>query len=236
MCQASIGWATATPAHADRVFASRELMLFQGGDRVLIQHRERRPQVDSTAWVAPTAIVSGNVSLRPRTSVLHGAVLTADGGSTLTVGSDCVIMEHAVLRASGRFDLVLGESCLVGPHAYLTGCSVAPHTFVATGAMVFNGATLGEACVVALDGKVHIDTDVPAGTRIPMGHIAFGRPARIFRPEQASEVHDLMEGLGFMDFVFGVESHGRARGEVMGEAMAKYARFLGSHRDDAIVD
>jgi carbonic anhydrase/acetyltransferase-like protein (isoleucine patch superfamily) len=203
---------------------------------MLVQHGEYRPKVDSTAWVAPTAVVSGAVTIGARARVLHGAILTAEGDATLTVGSECVIMDQAVLRASGRFNLSLGASCLVGPHTYLTGCSVGPRTFVATGAMIFNGATLGEACVVTLDGKVHIDTDLPAGTRVPMGHIAYGRPGKVYRPDQALEVHELMDRLGFMDYVFGVKSHDRRRAEVMDEAMAKYARFLGSHHDDVILE
>ena len=200
-----------------------------------IQHRGATPHVDATAWVAPTAVVSGAVTVGPRARILHGAVVTAERDTTLTIGPDCVIMEQAVLRASGRFNLSLGASCLVGPHAYLTGCSVGSQTFIATGAMVFNGASLGEACVVTLGGKVHIDTELPAGARVPMGHIAYGRPAVVYRPEQALEVHNQMDLLGFMDYVFGVESHDRPRGDVMDEAMAKYAHFLGSHRDDFIV-
>jgi hypothetical protein len=46
----------------------------------------------------------------------------------------------------------------------------------------------------------------------------------------------LMDRLGFMDYVFGVKSHDRRRAEVMDEAMAKYARFLGSHHDDVILE
>jgi carbonic anhydrase/acetyltransferase-like protein (isoleucine patch superfamily) len=206
------------------------------GGKMQIQHRGERPQVDETAWVAPTAVVSGAVTVGPRARIAHGAVVTAERDTTLTVGSDCVIMEQAVLRSAGRFDLSLGANCLVGPHAYLTGCSVRSRTFIATGGMVFNGASLGEACVVALDGKVHIDSDLPAGTRVPMGHIAFGRPADVYGPERAIEVHNLMDQLGFMDYVFGVESHDRPRGDVMDEAMTKYAHVLGAHRDDVIVD
>jgi carbonic anhydrase/acetyltransferase-like protein (isoleucine patch superfamily) len=203
---------------------------------MLIQHGGRRPRIDPSAWIASTAVLSGDVRLGARARVLHGAVLTADGDTTLSVGRDCVVMEQAVLRASGRFPLSIGESCLVGPHAYLTGCSIGARTFVATGAMIFNGATLGESCVVTLGAKVHIDSELPAGTRVPMGHIAFGRPAQIYQPQQAQEVHELMDQMGFMDYVFGVQSHDRDRGRVMEEAMTKYAAFLGAHHDDVIVD
>lgn len=201
-----------------------------------IEHAGKRPSVDHTAWVAPNAILSGSIRIGPHARVLYGAVLTAEGGAELVVGPECVIMEQAVLRAAGRFSLGLGERVLVGPHAYLTGCVVGARCFIATGAMIFNGASLGEACTVALGGKVHVDTELAAGTRVPMGWIAFGRPGRIYSPEQAPSVHEALAQLDFMRYVFGVASEGKIRSRVMDEAMGKYARALGAHRDDKILN
>ena len=202
---------------------------------MLIEHRGRRPQIDPTAWVAPNATLSGAIQIGPGARILYGAVLTAEGGADLRVGPRCVIMEQAVLRAAGRFPLTLGEEVLVGPHAYLSGCTVGPRTFIATGAMVFNGASLGEACVVALGGKVHIDTELPAGTWVPIGHIAFGRPGRVYPPDDAPAVHEQLNRLNFMRYVFGVDPEGKSRTEVMAEAMKKYSRALAAHADDILL-
>jgi carbonic anhydrase/acetyltransferase-like protein (isoleucine patch superfamily) len=200
-----------------------------------VEHVGGRPRVDATAWIAPNAVLSGPVIVGPNVRILYGAVLTAEGGAELVVGSECVIMEQAVLRAAGRFPLRLGERVLVGPHATLTGCRVGARSFVATGAMIFNGAVLGEACVVALGGKVHIDTELADGTWVPMSYIAFGRPGRLYPPEQAPAVHDELARLSFAKYVFGVESAGRSRAEVMDEMMQKYTRALGAHRTDTPV-
>jgi carbonic anhydrase/acetyltransferase-like protein (isoleucine patch superfamily) len=54
--------------------------------------------IDVSAWVAPTAVVTGDVSLGPGARVLHGAVLNGDRGPVV-LGEDVVIMENAVLRA-----------------------------------------------------------------------------------------------------------------------------------------
>lgn len=199
---------------------------------VIIEHAGRSPQIDPSAWVAPTAVVSGAVAIGPGTSVLHGAVLTASGGAELVIGSDCVIMEQAVLRAAGRFSFHLGEHSLVGPHTHLSGCAIGAYSFIATGAMVFNGASLGEGCTVALGGKVHIDTDLPAGTWVPMGYIAFGRPGQLYSPDRAPEVHDQLNRLGFPRHVFGVDPSGKTRPEVMTEILNKYSRALRAHSQD----
>ena len=199
---------------------------------MLVEHAGRRPQVDPSAWIASTAVLSGAVVVGPGACVLHGAVLTAGRGADLEVGRECVIMEQAVLRAAGRFSLRLGERVLVGPHAYLTGCTVGPRSFIATGAMIFNGASLGEACTVALGGKVHIDTELPDGSWVPIGYIAFGRPGRLYTPEQAPEVHEELDRLGFAHYVFGVQPEGKSRAEIVDEMLRKYSRALRAHRDD----
>ena len=197
-----------------------------------VEHLGRQPQVDPSAWIAPNAVLSGPVTIGPNTRVLYGAVVTAEFGAEVAIGAECVIMEHAVLRAAGRFPLWLGDRVLVGPHAYLSGCRVGPRSFIATGAMVFNGSVVGEACVVALGGKVHIDTELPDGTWVPMGYIAFGRPGRIYPPEQAPLVHEALNRLGFSRYVFGVEPDGKSRAEIMDEILTKYGRALGAHRND----
>ena len=202
---------------------------------MLVEHRGQRPQVDPTAWIAPNAVISGNVIIGPRVRILYGAVLTAEGRLPLTVGQNSVIMEQAVLRAAGRWPLELGDFILVGPHAYLSGCSVGAGSFIATGAMVFNGAHLGTSCVVALGGKVHIETDLPDNTFVPMGFIAIGRPGRIYAPGEAPTVHEELNRIGFMRHVFGVDPAGRPRIAVMTEAMTRYGRALDAHRDDRIL-
>jgi gamma-carbonic anhydrase len=202
---------------------------------ILVEHAGRRPRVDPTAWVAPNAVLSGAVSVGPHTRVLYGAVLTAEGKEELVVGSECVIMELAVLRAAGRFPLRLGERVLIGPHTHLSGCIVGARSFIATGAMVFNGAVLGEACVVALSGKVHIDTELPANTWVPMSHIAFGRPARIYPPERSPAVHEELTRLGFAQYVFGIDAEGKDRAQIMDELLTRYTRALGSHAEDRVL-
>lgn len=201
-----------------------------------VEHRGRQPRVDPTAWIAPNAVLSGSVLIGANARVLYGAVLTAESGAELVVGPQCVVMEQAVLRAAGRFSLRLEERVLVGPHAYLSGCRVGARCFVATGAMVFNGAVLGEACVVALGGKVHVDTELDAETWVPMGYIAFGRPGRVFPPDQAPAVHEELNRLSFARYVFGVETEGKRRSRIMDEIMEKYTRALSAHRQDRVLE
>ena len=109
-----------------------------------IRQRESTPSVDPEAYVAPTAVLSGQVRVGPGSCVLHGAVLSADGGP-VDIGANCVIMEHAVLRGTPRHRLTIADHVLAGPHCYLTGCTIGDEVFIATGAMVFTDAQMGQA-------------------------------------------------------------------------------------------
>jgi carbonic anhydrase/acetyltransferase-like protein (isoleucine patch superfamily) len=202
-----------------------------------LRDRRAAPSVDPTAYVAPTAVLRGDVRIGPDSRVLHGAVLSADGGPVV-VGATCVVMEHAVLRGTPAHPLVLGDHVLVGPHAYLTGCRIDDEVFIATGCMVFNGASMGRASSVALGGAVHIGCRVPELERIPIGWVAVGDPARLYPPDQVGPVRAALVEAGgaggFLSYVFGVDPSAD-RGAQMRAVMSRYAAALGRQRDDEVL-
>jgi carbonic anhydrase/acetyltransferase-like protein (isoleucine patch superfamily) len=198
---------------------------------MLLEHEGHRPSVDPSAYVAPTAVLSGDVRIGPESRILFNAVLTAEGGP-VEVGRQCVVMEHAVLRGTARHPLRLADHVLVGPHAYLTGCELDDAVFVATGAMIFNGAKLGRASTVALGAAVHIGCRLPPETLVPIGWVAVGEPAEIHPPDRADAIRaGLTDAGGFMTYVFGADG-GRPREETVRAALGRYSRSLGRHRDD----
>lgn len=205
------------------------------GRRVRVEHGGRAPQVDVDAWVAESAVLSGDVHVGPGARILHGAVLTAELGATLVVGAGCIVMEQAVLRASGRFSLSLGDHSLVGPHAYLTGCTVGAKCFIATGAMIFNGARIGEGTTVALGGVVHVGTALEAESWVQIGHVAAGRPSRILPPHEAEEIRSAIGQVGFLPYVFGIEQGTPPRAKPIGAAVTRYGRALAGHLHDRVL-
>jgi gamma-carbonic anhydrase len=91
---------------------------------MILEHRGTRPTVAATAYVAPTAVVGGDVHVGPGARILFGAVLTAEDGR-VDVGRNCVVMENALVRGRDGHPAWLGDDVLVGPHAHVNGCEVA---------------------------------------------------------------------------------------------------------------
>jgi carbonic anhydrase/acetyltransferase-like protein (isoleucine patch superfamily) len=200
---------------------------------MIVSSNAKKPKIHSSSYVAPTAIIAGDVTIGSGCAVLHGAVVVSEG-APVVIGSDTVIMENAVLKGSGgsalRFPLSIGERCIVGPHAYVVGATVGEGCFVASGSKIFNGATLEDGSSVALGGIVHVSTRLPQGASVPMQHIAFGDPAKIYPPEKAPDVHALVN---FYETVFNLEP-GQ---DVRARAAETYAKFLRkTHAHDAALD
>ncbi len=200
---------------------------------MLLEHRGKRPRIHETAYVAPTATLSGDVSVGPESRVLFGAVLTAEGGP-LIVGSHCIIMEGAVLRATRQHPLRLGDHVLVGPRAYLSGCAVDDCVFIATGTSVFNGARIGARATVRINGVVHIKTVLPPDAVVPIGWVAVGDPAQILPPGDHDRIWALQEPLNFPQTVFGLERVPPGQTN-MPEITRRYARALGRHLKDHVL-
>ena len=196
---------------------------------MMIRHLGMAPSVHPDAYVAPTAVLSGQVSVGAGSCIMHGAVLAAEGGP-VQVGAGCVIMENAVLRGTPRHPLVIGDRVLAGPHAQLTGCTVADEVFIAAGAMVLPGAHLGRAASVAAGAVVHLGTIVAPAARIPAGWVAVGDPARPYPPGQAEAIRaGLAEaGWSFLPLVFGVDDAGGRRDQLRA-ALARYTAAMARH-------
>src|SRR5207245_11745954 len=88
---------------------------------MIIEHLGKRPTIDQTAYIAPNAVICGDVRIGPGSRVLFGAQVIAEGGS-IAIGAECIVMENAVLRSSEKHDLKIGSNWLIGSNAHLVCC------------------------------------------------------------------------------------------------------------------
>ena len=192
----------------------------------LVEHRGKSPSVHPSAYVAPTAVLCGDVVVGEDARVLFGAVLTAEDGR-IEVGERCVVMENALLRARAAHPVLLGSDVLVGPHAHVNGAVVGEGSFLATGCALFPGVRLGRGVEVRIHGVVHVNTVLEDGAMVPIGWVAVGNPARILPPGEHDAIWAVQEGLDFPGTVYGLPRDAPAR-----ERMERQAAWFAAHRDD----
>lgn len=145
---------------------------------------DRRPYVDTTAWVAPDANVIGTVHLEAHVSIWFGATLRGDG-EPIEVGEGSNIQENCVLHTDPGFPLTVGRDCTIGHKAMLHGCTIGDGTLIGMGATVLNGARVGRNCLVGAGALVTEGKDIPDGS------LVMGMPAKVVRPLDDAAIEGL---------------------------------------------
>lgn len=194
---------------------------------MLITHSGKRPTVDPAAWVAPNAVLCGDVTVGPGCRVMYGAQVIAEGGS-ITIGRECIVMENAVLRSSARHQLRVGDNCLIGPSAHVVGSTIEEEVFIATGAAVFHSSHLGKGSEIRVNGVVHLKTHIPAGATVPIGWVAVGNPAKILPPDRHDLIWEIQKPLNFPLAVYGFDRNEAS----MVEITQRLSASLASHISD----
>ncbi len=196
------------------------------------EHLGARPRIDATAVIAPTAVISGDVTIGPGCQVLHGAVITAEGGP-ITLGENVIVMENALIRASATNAVHIGSHVLVGPTATVSGATIGDEVFLATGTRGFNGARIGERCEVRIGAIVHLRTVLPPQSVVPIGWVAVGDPAEVLSPDRHDEIWARQKDLDFPGYVFGLD---RDTPDLMVQLTERYGAALSRHAHDIRLD
>ena len=133
-----------------------------------------RPQIDPTAWIAPTAVLIGHVIVGAHANIWFGAVLRGDN-EPITVGEGSNVQENAVLHTDMGYPLTIGTNCTIGHKAMLHGCTIGDGTLIGMGATILNGAKIGKGCLI---GACALITE---GKEIPDGSLVMGAPGKVVR-------------------------------------------------------
>ncbi|MBN1954345.1 MAG: gamma carbonic anhydrase family protein [Anaerolineae bacterium] len=140
-----------------------------------------KPNVHSTAFVAPNAIVVGNVTVGENASIWFGSVLRAEVGE-IVVGPQTNVQDLVVIHADAGQPCRLGAGVTVGHGAVLHGATVENGALIGIGAIVLDGAVIGEEAVIGAGSLV------VAGAVIPPRSLALGTPARVVREMEETEL------------------------------------------------
>lgn len=127
------------------------------------------PQIHPTAFVAPTAVIIGDVILEENTSVWFGCVLRGDEG-TIRIGAGSNVQDNTIMHES----VDLGRNCVVGHLAIVHDAVVGDNCLIGLASVIFGGAKVGEGSLVGAGALV-------TGGEIPPNSLAVGVPAKVVR-------------------------------------------------------
>ena len=144
----------------------------------------KTPIVASTAFVADTAVLIGDVTVEEGASIWYGVVLRGDIAS-IVVHRNANVQDNVVGHVEPGSPLVVGEGATVGHSAVLHGCTIGHHSMIGMHATVLTGATVGDETVVAAAALV------PENRVVPARSLSIGVPARTVRGLADEEIQEL---------------------------------------------
>ncbi len=125
-------------------------------------------------YVAPTAVLIGDVSVAEGGSVWHGAVLRGDFDA-VSVGQDSNVQDNAVLHVDRGMPCRIGDHVTVGHSAVVHGCVVEDDCLIGMNATVNSGARVGRGTLVAAGAVLRENADIPPGS------VVAGVPGKVLR-------------------------------------------------------
>jgi len=143
-----------------------------------------QPQIDPTAYVAPQAVVIGDVRLAAHSSVWPMAVLRGDI-NFIEIGEGSNIQDGSIIHLADDLPTRVGKLVTVGHRAILHACTVEDECLIGMGATILDEAIIGKGSIIGAHALV------TKGTRIPPGSLVMGTPAKVVRPLHPEEIADI---------------------------------------------
>lgn len=132
------------------------------------------PRIHPSAFIAPTAVVIGDVEIGPESSVWFGAVLRGDHPDFgIRIGARASIQDNCVLHVSARGATIIGDEATIGHGAVFESCEIGRRALIGMNSVILHGAIIGDGSLVAALSVV------PEGMIVPDGVLVAGSPARV---------------------------------------------------------
>lgn len=123
------------------------------------------PRTLDADFVAPNAVVVGDVQMAEGSSIWHGTTLRGDTAS-IKIGKNSLVQDNSYIGCASRATdahVEIGDNVYVGANAKLDSCELESFAYVGMGATIGHGATVESFAVVAAGAQVADGTTVPSG-------------------------------------------------------------------------
>ena len=166
---------------------------------IIIEFEGKVPKIAETDFIAPTAVLLGDVEVGEGASIWFGAVLRGDMGP-IRIGADCNVQDNVVVHAETNNGTVLEERVTIGHSAVLHDCWVGRSSLIGMSAVVLDGARVGPEAIVGAGAVVREGFEVPERT------LAVGAPAVNRKKIEGNAAHWIERGA--QDYIDLVKRYG----------------------------
>ncbi len=153
---------------------------------MIIEYEGKSPNIGKNVYIAPTAVIVGDVTLADGASVWYGAVLRGDEAA-IRVGRNTNIQDNCTVHTDEGQPAIIGDNVTVGHNAVVHGCTVENSCLIGIGAVILNGAMIKTGSVVAAG------TVVREQQAVGPCQLVTGVPAKVKR-ELSADIHDILQG------------------------------------------
>jgi gamma-carbonic anhydrase len=154
---------------------------------VILPYEGVSPRIDAAAFIAPGAVLVGDVTVGPEASIWYGCVLRGDV-APITVGARANVQDGTIVHVSRKNGpTVIGEGAMIGHQAVIHACTLEPGAFVGMSATVMDKAVVEGGAMVAAGALI------TPRKRVPAGEVWAGTPAKLLRAlsdEEAAYIPD----------------------------------------------
>ncbi|MFL5493511.1 MAG: gamma carbonic anhydrase family protein, partial [Gemmatimonadales bacterium] len=160
------------------------------------------------ARIADSARIVGDVTVGARCYIDHQVVIESSGPA-IEIGPEVIVFAGSVVRSVGGharppFAVTIGARTLVSPHCTLTGCRIGRMCYLATAAIVLQGAVLGSGTLIGAGAMAHAGTRLPEGTRVGMRHIAVPAEDGFLSTADIERARETLGPASFFETAFGL--------------------------------
>ncbi len=153
---------------------------------MILKFKEHYPQINKTAWVAPSADLIGEVNLGENSSVWFQCVLRADVNK-ISIGKNSNIQDLSMIHSDTNSPTIIGNNVTVGHKVMLHGCIIEDNCLIGMSATILDNAIIGKGSIVGANSLV------TSGKVFPANSLIMGSPAKVVKQISAEDEEDLVK-------------------------------------------
>jgi carbonic anhydrase/acetyltransferase-like protein (isoleucine patch superfamily) len=143
----------------------------------------KKPNLDNELYIAETAVIIGDVTLKKNTNIWFGAVIRGDEAPVI-IGENTNIQENCVIHVDYGNNVIIGDGCTIGHGAIIHGCNIKNNVLVGMGAIILNGAKIGNDTIIGAGSLITQNKEFEDGVLI------LGNPAKVVRRLTEEEIEE----------------------------------------------